>query len=139
MVNFHLSSEDIELRDGHILVAKCSNGEEHIDSELDLNYYIGNSDGAFQWGGESKSKYHQSPKFPCTYTFFPQDFADSAEDISFELEGDDNVPVLRASLNPADGDPVEANINLAECIGNDGGVLVYGTFHYPSIKRAQSD
>lgn len=44
------------------------------------------------------------------------------------MEGDDNVPVLRAYLNPVDGDPVEANVNLAECIGNDNGTLVYGEF-----------
>jgi hypothetical protein len=58
---------------------------------------------------------------------FP-DFSGSASDITFELEGDDNVPVLRAYLNPCDGDPVEANVNLAECIGNDCGTLVFGEF-----------
>lgn len=53
-------------------------------------------------------------------------FSGSASDITFSLEGDDNVPVLRALLNPVDGDPVEADLNLAECIGNDNGTLVYG-------------
>ena len=42
------------------------------------------------------------------------------------MEGDGSVPVLRANLNPYEGDPVEADINLAECIGNDCGILVYG-------------
>ena len=54
MVNFHLSSQDIELQDGHILVAKCANSDgEYVDAQLDLNYYIGNNDGSFEWGGES--------------------------------------------------------------------------------------
>lgn len=55
-------------------------------------------------------------------------FSGSAEDISFDIEGADGVPVLRAMLNPVDGDPVEANVNLAECIGNDCGTLVFGKF-----------
>ncbi|KAL4724742.1 hypothetical protein ACLX1H_008187 [Fusarium chlamydosporum] len=106
MVNFHESSTNIRLEDGHILVAECGNGEgEYVESTLDLDYYIGNNDGAFEWGGEG--------------------FSGSAEDISFDIEGADGVPVLRAMLNPVDGDPVEANVNLAECIGNDCGTLVF--------------
>lgn len=55
MPNFHLSAEDISLEDGHILHAKVANEEgEFLDSQLDLDYYIGNDDGNFQWGGESK-------------------------------------------------------------------------------------
>ena len=54
-MSFHLSAEDIELEDGHILKAKLGNGEgEMVDAELDLNYYIGNDNGSFQWGGESE-------------------------------------------------------------------------------------
>ncbi|KAI8715248.1 CVNH domain-containing protein [Fusarium sp. LHS14.1] len=109
MVNFHLSSEDIELEDGHILVAKCGNGDgEMVESRLDLDYYIGNDDGSFSWGGEN--------------------FSGSAEDIELSIEGDDNVPILRAKLNPIDGDPVDADLNLAERIGNDGGNLVFVQF-----------
>ncbi|KAI9148284.1 Myb-like DNA-binding protein BAS1 [Paramyrothecium foliicola] len=108
MVNFHQSSEDIELRDGHILVAKCAdeNGD-FVESELDLNYYIGNNDGSFQWGGEN--------------------FAGSGEEISFELEGDDLVPVLRAVLFNIEGEGIPADVNLAEAIGNDNGTLVFFT------------
>ncbi|KAF5669444.1 cyanovirin-n [Fusarium heterosporum] len=106
MGNFHESSSDIYLEDGHILVARCNDADgEPQESRLDLDYYIGNNDGSFEWGGES--------------------FSSSASDISFGLEGDYSVPVLRAFLNPYDGDPVEANVNLAECIGNDNGTLVY--------------
>ncbi|KAF4962173.1 hypothetical protein FSARC_9747 [Fusarium sarcochroum] len=106
MVNFHESSEDIRLEDGHILIANCGNGEgDYVESTLDLDYYIGNDDGSFQWGGEG--------------------FSGSASDITLSIEGDDNVPILRAWLNPMDGDAVEANLNLAEAIGNDSGTLVF--------------
>ncbi|KAM5345103.1 hypothetical protein ACJ41O_010965 [Fusarium nematophilum] len=106
MVNFHLSSQEIWLEDGHILHAQAASEDgDYVDSTLDLNYYIGNNDGAFQWGGEN--------------------YADSAGDISFSIEGDDSVPVLRATLNNVDGDGVDADLNLAEAIGNDNGVLVY--------------
>ncbi|KAI1063243.1 hypothetical protein LB507_005718 [Fusarium sp. FIESC RH6] len=106
MVNFHESSQNIWLEDGHILHAECGNGEgEYVESTLDLDYYIGNNDGAFQWGGEG--------------------FSGSASDISFDMEGDGSYPILRAHLNPYEGDPVEADVNLAECIGNDCGTLVF--------------
>lgn len=61
--------------------------------------------GHFCWGGEN--------------------FQGSASDISFELEGDDEVPVLRAKLANLEGEEIEANINLAERIGNDNGKLVF--------------
>jgi hypothetical protein len=106
MVNFHMSAEDIELQDGHVLVCKCANEDgEMVDSQLDLNYYIGNNDGSFEWGGS--------------------DFAHSGEDFSLELEGDDNVPVLRGTLTNIEGEGVESNVNLAEYIGNDNGTLVF--------------
>ncbi|KAK7417440.1 hypothetical protein QQX98_004560 [Neonectria punicea] len=104
MPNFHLSAQDISLEDGHVLHAQVTNEDgDYVDSQLDLNYYIGNDNGSFQWG----------------------DFADSAQDISFELEGDDNVPILRATLGNLDGEGVTCDLNLSECIGNDNGVLVY--------------
>lgn len=48
-------------------------------------------------------------------------FSGSASDISLELEGDDSVPVLRATLNNAEDEPVEANVNLSERLGNNNG------------------
>lgn len=55
MGNFHESSNNIWLEDGHILHAECGNGEgDYVESTLDLDYYIGNDDGSFSWGGESK-------------------------------------------------------------------------------------
>lgn len=35
------------------------------------------------------------------------------------------MPVLRAELNNLEGDPIEANINLAERISNDDGSFVF--------------
>ncbi|KAM0233173.1 hypothetical protein ACHAPO_007250 [Fusarium lateritium] len=105
MGNFHESSENIWLENGHILHAECGNGEgDNVESTLDLDYYIGNDDGAFSWGGEN--------------------FSGSASDITLEI-ADDGQPILRAELNPVDGDPVGANINLAERIGNDCGTLIF--------------
>lgn len=55
MVNFHHSAQNISLEDGHILHAELSNGDgDYVESTLDLDYYIGNHDGAFAWGGEGK-------------------------------------------------------------------------------------
>ncbi|CAG8315683.1 unnamed protein product [Penicillium salamii] len=106
IMSFHESSTDIELDDDHILKAtlRDENGDEQ-KSELNLNEIIGNNDGQFAWGGGG--------------------FLDSADDISFELEGDDNVPVLRAKLKDVEGEEHDADINLAECIGNDNGQLVF--------------
>ncbi|KXX75652.1 Cyanovirin-N [Madurella mycetomatis] len=101
-MSFHASASNIRVDDGHILRARLQKADgELVDAELDLNGCIGNSDGNFEWGGVN--------------------FSHSAEDISFEMEGDDNVPVLRASLKPLEGDPIPRDINLSERIGNNDG------------------
>ncbi|KAK4105443.1 Cyanovirin-N [Parathielavia hyrcaniae] len=103
---FHESAADIEVSDGHILKARLKNMDgEEVDAEFDLNSCIGNNDGSFEWGGEG--------------------FAGSAEDISFSLEGDDSVPVLRASLKNAEGELVDADINLGERIHNNDGCFEF--------------
>ncbi|RSL42187.1 hypothetical protein CEP54_015563 [Fusarium duplospermum] len=105
MGNFHDTSVNIWLEDGHILHAECGDGEGGApESTLDLNYYIGNNDGSFEWGGEN--------------------FSGSASEISLQMEGD-GQPILRALLNPIDGDPIPADVNLAERIGNDHGTLIF--------------
>lgn len=55
-------------------------------------------------------------------------FANSAEEISFELEGDDSVPVLRAQLYNVEGELIEADINLAERIHNNDGEFSFGEY-----------
>ncbi|GAQ33812.1 hypothetical protein ABZX51_003096 [Aspergillus tubingensis] len=105
-MSFYRTAEDISLKDDHILVAKVANEEgEMVDSEFDLNSCIGNDEGRFLWGGN--------------------DFAGSAEEISFSIEGEDNVPVLRAKLSNSEGEQFDADVNLAEHITNDNGELKY--------------
>ncbi|KAM5363915.1 hypothetical protein ACJZ2D_011767 [Fusarium nematophilum] len=105
-MGFHETAQDITLEDGHILKAQLQNEDgEYVDAEIDLNSFIGNSDGSFEWGGEN--------------------FADSAEDISFDLEGDDSTPILRATLGNLEGEGVESDINLSEHIQNENGEFQY--------------
>jgi len=66
-----------------------------------LTYRIG----SFEWGGEN--------------------FADSAQDIELNTEGDEENPILRAKLGNVEGEEVEADLNLAERIGNDNGTLIF--------------
>jgi hypothetical protein len=48
-------------------------------------------------------------------------FSHSAEGISFSLEGDDSVPILRAGLKDVEGNAQWRDLNLAERIGNNDG------------------
>ncbi|PHH52600.1 Cyanovirin-N -like protein [Ceratocystis fimbriata CBS 114723] len=101
-MSFHQSAEDIELHDGHILKARLRNGDGDLqDAEIDLDRCLANVDGRFEWGGEG--------------------FHSVAEDISFSIEGDDNVPILRAALFNCEGEPVRADVNLSERIHNENG------------------
>ncbi|KAF6818380.1 cyanovirin-n family protein [Colletotrichum plurivorum] len=101
-MSFHASAQNIRVDDGHILRAELANGDgEWQETEVNLNDFIGNNNGSFEWGGAG--------------------FADSAEDIHFSLEGDDNVPILRARLFNVEGEAIDADVNLAERIGNDNG------------------
>ncbi|KAH6871768.1 Cyanovirin-N [Thelonectria olida] len=105
-MSFHLSAEDITLEDGHILRARLADVDGNWqDAQLDLDYYIGNIDGSFEWGG--------------------QNFSHSASNISFGFEGDDNVPVLRASLGTMEGGSNDRDLNLSERIGNDNGNMIF--------------
>lgn len=107
-MSFHLSAVSYELEDGHILKAVLHDAEgEEQEAELDLNAYIGNNDGSFEWGGEN--------------------FHDSAADVELHTEGEDDeqIPVLRARLGNIEGEEIDADINLAERIGNDNGTLIF--------------
>ncbi|KAJ0416325.1 Cyanovirin-N [Aspergillus carlsbadensis] len=105
-MSFHVSAQNISVEDGHRLVAELQNEDgDYVHAELNLDDVLGNDDGSFQWGGGG--------------------FSHSAEDTSFDLEGDDDVPILRASLRNADGDEVSADVNLSERIGNDNGSFVF--------------
>ncbi|KAL6160460.1 hypothetical protein ACJQWK_09553 [Exserohilum turcicum] len=100
--SFSYSAEDIRLDDGHILRARLQTADGNWnDSEIDLNQCIGNDNGNFAWDGVN--------------------FSDSAQDITFSIEGESNVAVLRATLMDADGNPQYRDINLDERISNQDG------------------
>lgn len=55
-MSFRQSASNIRVDDGHILRASIQNGNgDWVDAEIDLDGFIGNSNGRFEWGGESMS------------------------------------------------------------------------------------
>ncbi|KAL4772845.1 Cyanovirin-N [Aspergillus nidulans var. acristatus] len=101
-MSFHHSAQNINVEDGHRLVAQLQTEDGGwVDAEFDLNQILGNDNGHFQWDAS--------------------DFSHSAEEITFDIEGEESVPVLRALLKNEDEELVEADVNLAERIGNDNG------------------
>ncbi|KAJ6436351.1 CVNH domain-containing protein [Purpureocillium lavendulum] len=175
-MSFYRSASNIRVDDGHLLRASVLNGDgDWVDSELDLDQFIGNSNGRFEWGGESMSlsfrilyhRYFQAHAVPSsvlsvvvpgsaggcgagelifrhrgmtlpsktieekyqglTWRSSHTDFSHSAEEIDFNMEGENSdVPVLRAQLYDADGNLVDADINLDERVRNDNGNLIFG-------------
>ncbi|QUC21291.1 uncharacterized protein UV8b_05534 [Ustilaginoidea virens] len=100
-MSFTNSSSNFWLEDNHILHASCvdNDGNSH-DSQLDLDHYIGNSDGWFAWDGVNFSK--------------------TASNV--QLQGSQ----LTAELATLSGEPRERQvINLDERIGNNNGQLAY--------------
>ncbi|KAI5804601.1 Cyanovirin-N [Geopyxis carbonaria] len=105
-MSFHLSAENLVLIDGHILQAalRTEDGEMR-ESQIDLNEFIGNDNGYFQWDGAN--------------------FGASAQNVSFNIEGGGEVPVLRAELQDEEGNWTGADINLSERISNINGQFVF--------------
>lgn len=92
--------------DGNMLLARLFNVDgEPVDAEFDLNTCIGNDNGTFVWDSEN--------------------FSHSAENITLSLEGDDQVPVLRADLRNVDGELIPADKNLSERISNCNGSFAF--------------
>ncbi|KAE8335811.1 hypothetical protein BDV24DRAFT_143120 [Aspergillus arachidicola] len=105
-MSFHLSAEDIQIRDNHILFARLRNGDGDLqDAEINLDEFLGNNDGHFEWDG--------------------QNFSQTADNVHFAIEGDGEVPVLRAALLNGEGESVNSDVNLSERINNDNGVFVF--------------
>jgi len=103
---FHLTSKDIYIEEGHILVGRLRNDRgEYVESRLDLNSCLGNDGGHFQWDGEG--------------------FSQSAQNVRYAVEGGGQVPILRADLVGRDGELSGADINLAERIQNQNGNFVF--------------
>ncbi|OGM46109.1 cyanovirin-N [Aspergillus bombycis] len=105
-MSFHLSAEDIEIRDNHILFARLKDEDgEFQESEINLDDFLGNNDGSFEWDGEN--------------------FSGSAENVRFEIEGDGEVPVLRADLFNESGEAVGSDVNLSERVINENGHFAF--------------
>ncbi|GAQ11556.1 cyanovirin-N homolog [Aspergillus lentulus] len=105
-MSFHLSAVDIRIEDGHVLVARLRRADGELqDASIDLDNCLGNDNGRFQWDGVG--------------------FSHSAEDVHFAIEGDGEVPVLRARLANADGEFQSADVNLSERIENIDGQFVF--------------
>ncbi|EAW08478.1 CVNH domain-containing protein [Aspergillus clavatus NRRL 1] len=101
-MSFHLSAEDIRIEDNHILVARLRNGNGDLqDASIDLNQFLGNDNGRFQWDGVN--------------------FSESAENVHFAIEGGGEVPVLRARLADGEGNWHDADVNLSERVENIDG------------------
>ncbi|KAI0015801.1 Cyanovirin-N [Xylariomycetidae sp. FL0641] len=106
-MSFHLTAQEIELRDGHILHARLQREDGGWqESEIDLDQFIGNQDGCFCWGGAN--------------------FSESAEECHFAIEGGADVPVLRAQLRCENGEMCARDVNLAERVFNRDGSFVFG-------------
>ena len=59
------------------------------------------------------------------FEWFGTSFSEHAEDVQFAIEGEGQVPVLRAQLINDNGEPVGADVNLAEHIQNVNGVFQF--------------
>ncbi|OAA40666.1 Cyanovirin-N [Metarhizium rileyi] len=100
-MSFTETSEGWWLEDNHILHAQCQNADgEKVESTIDLDTFVGNSDGWFIWDGEN--------------------FSLSATDV--RLDGS----YLSAELATVEGGSRERQgLELNDRIGNDNGQLVY--------------
>ncbi|RPA94952.1 Cyanovirin-N [Choiromyces venosus 120613-1] len=108
-MSFYVTSENIRIEQSNgrnYLVGRARREDSSMkDVRLDLDEFIGNHGGRFEWGGK--------------------DFTRTAENVRFNFEGGANVPVLRAILKNAEGNPMDADLNLGERIKNIDGDLVY--------------
>jgi len=64
-----------------------------------------------------------------------QGFSGSAHDVHFTIEGDGEVPVLRATLIDQEGEGQTRDVNLAERISNNDGEFNYS--EWPAIAGAR--
>jgi hypothetical protein len=64
-------------------------------------------------------------------------FAGSAQNVTFSLEGGASVPIFRADLTNAGGQPTGSDVNLAERIQNQDGKLVFGTSRTESVRHVR--
>lgn len=130
-MSFAESAEDVRLEDGCMLLANLQNEDgEMVEASIDLNSCIGNNDGihihlfylSAQWSIHNMLMDDQTTG---SFEWEGENFAESAQEISFEIEGDEMIPVLRAELHSVEGEWVACDINLAERISNQNGSFVF--------------
>ncbi|KAJ5211044.1 Cyanovirin-N [Penicillium cf. griseofulvum] len=105
-MGFQKSSAGIKLKDKHLLTAYCErpSGQTRY-SEIDLDELLGVRNGQLAWGDHEFSK--------------------KSQDVSFQLEGPNNDPMLYAQVDAGDGGTQESTVNLATCIKNEDGKLCF--------------
>ncbi|KAL7917639.1 Cyanovirin-N [Trichoderma austrokoningii] len=99
---FYQSAQGIRLEGSVLIATVATEAGDWVESTLDINEYIGNNDGVFEFGGSG--------------------IFDSVDVESWRLEG----PMLITSMYRLDGSLAEEQfINLDDYIGNEDGVLVF--------------
>jgi hypothetical protein len=86
---------------------------EAVTIPADSIFHAGN----FEWGGVN--------------------FSESADNISFSIEGGDSVPVLRAGLRDVEGNVQWRDLNLAERIGNIDGNFEFSKWIILATRNTQ--
>ncbi|WAO84947.1 CVNH domain-containing protein [Fusarium falciforme] len=103
-INFHLAAKEIELIQGHFLRAYISWDGDWRQVTLDLDQYIGNSEGRLVWGGK--------------------DFSWSSTKVELSRDIYGWCPGLYATSMDSRGRALRSVLNLAQCIGIENGALV---------------
>lgn len=126
-MSFHLTAESLRLEENHILIAQLRNADgEFVDSSIDLNTIIGNVDGmppahsTVHWAREDWKL-----TVAGRLEWDGQNFSESAEEVQFGIESENDVPILRALLKKADEEWAAADVNLSERIVNENGAFVF--------------
>ncbi|KAJ4255833.1 hypothetical protein NW757_004456 [Fusarium falciforme] len=103
-INFHSAAKEIELIQGHFLRAYISWDGDWRQVTLDLDQYIGNSEGRLVWGGK--------------------DFMSSSTKVELARDIYGWCPRLYATSMDSRGQALRSALNLAQCIGIENGALV---------------
>ncbi|KAH7274955.1 hypothetical protein B0J15DRAFT_457161 [Fusarium solani] len=132
-INFHLAAKEIELIQGHFLRAYISWYGDWKQVTLDLDQYIGNSEGCLVWGAKGEplsltaKEFNQALKFSL-------DFPWSSTKVELAKAVYGWCPTLYATSMDSRGRALRSALNLAQCIGIENGALVccrVPPFHLP--------
>ncbi|RSL49431.1 hypothetical protein CEP54_012453 [Fusarium duplospermum] len=122
-INFHLAARDIELVQGHFLRARVSWEGDWKSVTLDLDQYIGTSEGRLVWGAKGEPLSLDPQKLNSALTFFP-DFSWSSTKVELAKDIYGWCPTLYATSMDSRGRALRSALNLAQCIGIENGALI---------------